>query len=225
VSSIDYSGEKVVIRDRNGIDYECDKVLVTVPIGVLQSQMIAFNPAMDAKKVEAIQSISFPTGFKVAMKFSDKFYPDVINLKGIGGENVYYDIAFKKEANAHILGYLCLGEQAKTYEALASEKAIVNKLLEQLDTMYDGKASELYTGEYRFENWGKHEYTQGTWTQAYQEKKSTLKTLAEPLDSKVYFAGEIFDPYQQMGVPGALLSGFHSVDKMLGAIEGARKKF
>ena len=225
VSSIDYSGEKVVIRDRNGIDYECDKVLVTVPMGVLQSQMIAFNPAMDVKKVEALQSISFPKGFKVALKFSEKFYPDVINLKGIGGENVYYDIAFKKEANSHILGYLCLGEQAKIYDALGSEKAIINKLLEQLDTMYDGKASELYTGEYRFENWGKHEYSQGTWTQAYQEKKSTLKTLAEPLDSKVYFAGEIFDPYQQMGVPGAILSGFHSMDKMLGAIEGARKKF
>ena len=73
--------------------------------------------------------------------------------------------------------------------------------------MYDGKA-EFYTGEYRLENWGNHEYTQGTWTQAYQEKKSTLKTLAKPLNSKVYFAGEIFDPYQQMGVPGALLSGF-----------------
>ena len=225
VSSIDYSGEKVVIRDRNGIDYECDKVLVTVPIGVLQSQMIAFNPAMDAKKVEAIQSISFPTGFKVAMKFSDKFYPDVINLKGIGGENVYYDIAFKKEANAHILGYLCLGEQAKTYEALASEKAVIHELLKQLDTMYDGKASELFTGEYRFENWGKHEYTQGTWTQAFQEKKSALKTIAEPLNSRVYFAGEIFDPYQQMGVPGALFSGIHSMNQMLGEIEGARKKF
>ena len=90
--------------------------------------------------------------------------------------------------------------------------------------MYDGKASEFYTGEYRLENWGNHEYTQGTWTQAYQEKKSTLKTLAEPLDSKVYFAGGIFDPYQQMGVPGAILSGFHSMDKMLGEIEGARKK-
>ena len=49
--------------------------------------------------------------------------------------------------------------------------------------------------------------------------------LAKPLDSKVYFAGEIFDPYQQMGVPGALLSGFYSVDKMLGEIEGSKRKF
>ncbi len=56
------------------------------------------------------------------------------------------------------------------------------------------------------------------------KKKIHLKNVGKTLDSKVYFAGEIFDPYQQMGVPGALLSGFHSMDKMLGEIEGARKK-
>jgi monoamine oxidase len=82
----------------------------------------------------------------------------------------------------------------------------------------------LYTGEYRFENWGKHEYTQGTWTQAFQEKKSALKTIAEPLKSRVYFAGEIFDPYQQMGVPGALLSGIHSMNQMLGEIEESKRE-
>ena len=35
--------------------------------------MIVFNPAMDAKKVEAIQSIGFPKGFKVALKFSEVY--------------------------------------------------------------------------------------------------------------------------------------------------------
>ena len=106
--------------------------------------------------------------------------------------------------------------------ALDSEKAIINKLLEQLDTMYDGKTSELYTGG-GLENWGNHEYTQGTWTQAYQEK-STLKRLAKPLDSKVYFAGEIFDPYQQMGFRCVIIR-VYSVDKMLGEIEGSKRKF
>ena len=40
VTSADYSNEKVVIRDRNGIDYECDKVLVTVPIGTISNDCI-----------------------------------------------------------------------------------------------------------------------------------------------------------------------------------------
>lgn len=55
----------------------------------------------------------------------------------------------------------------------------------------------------------------GTWTIAALEKKSTLKTLNLPLDIKVYFTGEIYDPYQQMGVPGAILSGYYAADKLL----------
>ena len=42
-----------------------------------------------------------------------------------------------------------------------------------------------------------------------------LKILNQSLDNKVYFAGEINDPYKQMGVPGAILSGYYSIDKLL----------
>ena len=47
------------------------------------------------------------------------------------------------------------------------------------------------------------------------KKKSTLNILNQSLDQKVYFAGEINDPYKQMGVPGAILSGYYSIDKLL----------
>ena len=85
----------------------------------------------------------------------------------------------------------------------------------ELDEIFDGKASELYTGEYVLENWGKHEFTLGTWTMAFQSKKSIIKTLNIPLQKKVYFAGEIYDVHKQLGVPGAILSGYHSIDKLL----------
>ena len=81
--------------------------------------------------------------------------------------------------------------------------------------MFDGKASQTYMNEYLFENWGQFEFTQGTWTQAIFEKKSNLEILRLPIDNKVYFAGEIYDVYQQMGVPGAILSGYYSIDKLL----------
>ena len=45
-------------------------------------------------------------------------------------------------------------------------------------------------------------------------EKSNLEILRLPLDNKVYFAGEIYDVYQQMGVPGAILSGYHSIDQL-----------
>ncbi len=90
---------------------------------------------------------------------------------------------------------------------MKNSSLIINSLLNDLDQMFQGKASAAFTGNYIIENWGQHKFTQGTWTQAIQEKKSQLKILNKALKNKVYFAGEIYDVYRQMGVPGAILSG------------------
>lgn len=149
------------------------------------------------------------------MKFKEKFYPDAVGIKVKNGEKVFYDMAFKKDAKTHILGFLCKGEEAKKYYSLGSEKKIISKIISELNEIFEGKASQNYLHEYRYENWGQYEFTKGTWTQAFQEKKSTLNILNQSLDQKVYFAGEINDPYKQMGVPGAILSGYYTIDKLL----------
>jgi len=215
VSAIDYSSEDISITTTNGNTYTADRVLVTVSIGVLKSNMISFTPQMNEKKQQAIHSITFLPGFKVAMKFTDKFYPDVISCKVKSGEKGFYDLAFKKNAQTNVLGFLCTGSETRNYYDLNSEEEIISSLLQELDQMFDGKASASYSGDYIMENWGQHEFTKGTWTQAFNEKKSQLEVLNQPLDKKIYFAGEIYDTYQQMGVPGAILSGYNAVDRLL----------
>jgi len=189
--------------------------LVTVSIGVLKSNHIKFTPDLSDERKEAINAVDFLQGFKLVMKFSQKFYPDVINCKVKNGEKAYYDIAFKKETQTNVLGLLVTGNSAEDYYQLATEKDIVSSALKELDQIFEGKASELYTGDYIFENWGQHQFTLGTWTNAALNKKFNLKALNQSLQRKVYFAGEIYDPYKQMGVPGAILSGYHSMDRLL----------
>jgi monoamine oxidase len=215
VTDIDYSGSKIIITTKGGKKYEADKVLVTVSIGVLKSKLISFKPEMGSEKEEAIESIVFEPGFKVVLKFNEKFYPDAIECEVENGEKVYYDMAFKKESKANILGFLCKGDLTQKYYELDSENKIISVLIEELDLMFHGKASSSFSGEYILENWGKYDYTLGTWTTAALERKLNLKTLNLPLEKKVYFAGEIYDSYQQMGVPGAILSGYYSADKLL----------
>ena len=215
VSTIDYSGNNVIVKTKNGSTYEADRVLVTVSIGVLKSNSITFIPAVNEERKKAIEAITFHPGFKVAMKFSEKFYPDAITCKVDDGEKGFYDMAFKKDAQSNVLGFLCTGNETQKYYDLKSEQEIISSLLEELDKMFYGKALASYSGEYIIENWGQYEFTQGTWTQAFQEKKSHLKVLNLPLNSKVYFAGEIYDTYKQMGVPGAILSGYYAADKLL----------
>ena len=215
VTAINYSGDKVQVKTNNGKVHTADKVLVTVSIGVLKSNHITFTPELSKEKKAAIDAIVFLPGIKLVMKFREKIYPDVINWEVKTGERVFYDIAFKKEAQSNILGFLATGDNVEEYYKLESEEEIVRSVINELDKILDGKASESYTGEYVLENWGQHQFTMGTWTQAAQQKKSELKILNKPLDKKVYFAGEINDPYQQMGVPGAVLSGYHSIDRLL----------
>ena len=215
VVSIDYSDNQVSVETLNGTTFDADRVLVTVPIGILKSDKISFNPEINQEKKDAIEEITFYSGIKVVMKFSEKFYPDAINCEVDNGEKVFYDIAFGQETQKNILGFLCTGDETQKYYDLNSNDEIISSLIDELDLMLDGKASSSYSGEYILENWGQYEFTLGTWTQAFQEKKSNLKILNQPLNNKIYFAGEINDPYKQMGVPGAILSGYYSIDKLL----------
>ena len=215
VTTINYSDNKVIIKTKDGNTHIADKVLVTVSIGVLKSGSIKFIPDLSDERKEAINRVDFLPGFKLLMKFSQKFYPDAINCKVENGEKVYYDVAFKKEAKNHIFGLLVTGNAAENYYELGTEEKIVSSALKELDQIFDGKASEFYSSEYIYENWGQHEFTLGTWTNAALNKKFSLKTLNQSLQRKVYFAGEIYDVHQQLGVPGAILSGYDSIDKLL----------
>ena len=215
VTNINYSEDKVDVVTKSGQVYKADKVLVTVSIGVLKSDYINFIPDFGQEKKDAIESITFMPGFKLVMKFSEKFYSDIIMCKAKTGEKGYYDMAFKKDAKSHILGLLVQGSGVEDFYCLESEEQIVLKALEELDKIYEGKASKAYTGEYVFEDWGRHEFTLGTWIESFQINQSIIQKLNEPLNDKVFFAGELYDLHHQLGVPGAIVSGYHSIDKLL----------
>ena len=107
------------------------------------------------------------------------------------------------------------GEIAHNYFDLGSKEAMVQAALDELDLMFDGEASKHYTGEWRLENWGQTPHIEGTWTAAYRERSRDLEIIQRPLEDKVFFAGEIFDMHRQMGVPGAVLSGFDAAHAAL----------
>jgi len=222
ITTINYTGNQVVLTTENGTEYQADKVILTVSIGVLRSNVISFNPPLPEKKISALQDVEFLPGFKLFMKFSDKFYPDVISFETRSGEKTIYDAAYGKESQDHVLGLLSTGISAQEYYLLGNSDAIVDSVIQELDGYFDGLASQNYLGSYIYEDWGQHTYTQGTWTSDF-EKSS--KNLNDSLDDKVYFAGETYNahgiaPFQEFyiirgSVQSAILSGYEVVDQIL----------
>jgi len=215
VASIDYSGERVIVQTIDGKSFIADKVLVTVSLGVLDSETIAFKPPLSEKKKAAFQDVDFKRGFKLFLKFSEVFYPDAINCEGDDVDKAYWDVAFGKDVEDNVLGLLVRSPSVESYYALGSNDAIVTSVLEELDVIFDGRASQTYTGEYMLMDWGRYEYTRGTWVEGFRINHSTLDDLNKSLNHKVYFAGEAYDIRRQLGVPGAILSGFDTIDRLL----------
>jgi len=220
VSTIDYSGNQVVVTTENGTEYLADKVISTVSVGVLKSNFINFIPALPSAQIAAIESVEFMPGLKLFMKFSEKFYPDGITCETPTGEKTYYDAAYQKEAVDHVLGLLSTGTSTEEYYQLANSQAIVDAVLAELDGIYNGAASEFYTGDYILKDWGQQVNTLGSWTNPDEICPEDLKTS---LEDKVYFAGAthgaIFDVANTSNVRGsvqaAIVSGYDVVAKII----------
>ena len=222
VTTIDYSGDQVVLTTDNGTEYQAEKVILTVSLGVLKSNVITFNPSLPAEKITAIQAVEFLPGFKLFMRFSNQFYPDVITCETSSGEKTYYDVAYDKGAQDHVLGLLSTGISAEDYYLLNNSDSIVSSVIQELDGYFNGLASQNYLGSYIYENWNQQTFTQGTWTSDFQ---SASEDLIAPLDDKVYFAGETYNSSGISPVDGfyiirgsvqsAIISGYEAVDSLL----------
>ncbi|MEL6673240.1 MAG: NAD(P)/FAD-dependent oxidoreductase [Bacteroidota bacterium] len=219
VAKIDYAGEKVVITTENGDLFEADRVIVTVPIKVLQKEMITFSPALPTAKKEAIDSVFMGDGLKVFMRFSERFYPDMLFMDGIfkalsEDDKLFYNIAFGKDSEKHVMGLFTINSKAADYTALESDQAILDAVLAELDDIFDGKATELFEAGI-VQNWSKEPYIGGSYSTSFEGNyRETQDALKVPLDGKVYFAGEAMSLNQAM-VHGAADSGYEAVKRLL----------
>lgn len=73
VKSIEYSGRGVTATDSNGASYNADKIIVTVPLKVLQKEAITFDPGLSSPKKTAIGNAPICGGIKVFLKFQRNF--------------------------------------------------------------------------------------------------------------------------------------------------------
>ncbi|MEL6865481.1 MAG: NAD(P)/FAD-dependent oxidoreductase [Bacteroidota bacterium] len=217
ISSIDYTGDKVLVKDTNETTYEGDKVLVTVPLSILKSDLITFQPALPESKTSALDTVDFPPILKVFMSFSERFYSDMVIMDGFfEREELFYDAAFGKDSEENILGLFVIGEPAEAYAFLESDQAIIDAVLEKLDDIYAGRPSDLFQKAV-VQNWTQEPFIQGSYSHFESSGySSTVETLAEPLEDKVYFAGEAMAPNDNTStVHGASESAYWALNRML----------
>ena len=216
VVSIDYSGDRIVVADAQGISRHADRVIVTVPLKLLQRGDIQFEPPLPESRQNLIANANVWSGLKAFIEFAQPFYPTFLTFPDsdtANGQRLYYDAAWAQQSNSHILGLFAVGAQAERYQAL-TETDLLATLLAELDEVFDGAASAAYR-RHIVQNWNAEPYAGAAYL-ADVASDRTSRELAEPIDNRLCFAGEAYTRFNDWGgVHAAARSAIQAVDGIL----------
>lgn len=213
IKTIDYSNQKVKLIAEDGRNFEADKVIVTIPISVLKQGDVTFIPEIPNSKKQAFNKIGMDVGIKIFLKFAERFYKGVT----LGGSvcAAYIDEQYGKSGTTPILLAYLMGDQAERLQLAGSEDDMITALLKELDTMYDGQASEHYL-EAHIQDWGKMPYIKGAYSYSTIGMANARHVAAQPLSAKIFFAGEAMHANgHHQSVHGAIETGIRAVKEVV----------
>jgi len=218
VTQIDYTDDKIKVITKEKT-FLADKVLITVPITILQEGKIRFVPEMPKEKKSSINKIFMGEGFKIFIKFKDRFYKDLVGFGGlldmVRDEKTIYDACYGKETSLNIIGILAINDEAKHYNSMSSESEIITNILNELDDIFSGKATDSYIS-HKIQNWTKEPFIKGSYSTSFEgNKKNIITKVTEPIDSKIYFSGEALTQNYTSTVHGACISGLAASQRIV----------
>ncbi|BBY62474.1 flavin monoamine oxidase family protein [Mycolicibacterium helvum] len=209
VTRISHSGEQVRLDTSQGT-VTADRVIVTVPLGVLKAGSVTFDPPLPEAKRHAIEKLGFGLLNKVVVAFDKPFWPEPTPMIGLVGNNqpvtdLVNGLAF---ADKPLLVGLRGGEAAWSRESL-SDQAAVTELLTAIDA--PTPTGSIVT------RWGTDKYARGSYSFiAVGSSPDDMHALGEPVGERLLFAGEATNPQWFGTVHGAYLSGQREADRILG---------
>lgn len=211
VTAIDYANAGVTVTTDRG-RYTADKVVVTVPLGVLKKSAITFTPPLPSSHRRAIESIGMGVLNKLYLKFDEPFWDtDVDWIESVppateGTQTWTEWVSFKKALGANVIMGFSAADAGVQQEAL-SDAALVTSAMMRLRLIYGAAVPAAPVGFVRTQ-WQRDPFAYGSYSfNALGVTPSTRKALAKPVANRLYFAGEATDPDYYGTVHGAYLSG------------------
>jgi len=206
-------GATGVIVHCEGVDIVADVVLVTVPLGVLKKECIAFVPALPTRKTQAVANIGFGILNKVVLVFPERFWSEHLDTFGLMQRNrnergkYFLFYASSREGEGNVLLALIAGQAAIDVES-REEDEVVMEVLDYLKKIFSRKNIEVPSPySYHLTRWGQDENAYGSYSSC------SMKTTAEDYDElakpvgNIHFAGEATIARYPATLHGAYLSG------------------
>lgn len=218
VREIIWSKGEVTVLTAGGEKYSGSKVIITVPLGILQlspdeEAAIRFSPSLP-DKMNAIQEMGFGAVLKVLLQFRNAFWVDAGFIFSAATVPTWWTQL--PQRNALLTGWL--GGPGALQFLHTGEEAILQEALNSLTAIF-AISKDLLNGQlagWHIANWTTDPFTRGSYSYATLQSPAAIKELNTPVANTLFFAGEALYTGPVYGtVEAALESGVNAAGKIL----------
>ncbi len=213
VIGIDHRGKRLRVETAKGT-IAADQVVIAVPTSLLAKEQLAFLPALP-KKIAAAQGLPLGLDDKLFMALdrADEFDPDV-RLFGHTNRAATGAYQFRPLGRPQIEAYFG-GKLAAELEA-NGDGAFFDFAVAELTGLL-GSDFRHRVKPIQIHRWGRDPFSLGSYSFALPEFADCRQALAEPVDDRLFFAGEACSVNDFSTAHGAWQTGVTAANQVLAA--------
>jgi len=191
---------------------EAEFVLATASLGVLQSDLIKFDPPLPAWKHRAIMSLGMGCENKVVLQFPSCFWPPHFHYLRMVEEHRY------KFLNLHAFGVknVLVAQTPPPYSRRLSQddEEVVKEVVDTLKEMYGSHVVPAPL-RYRVTRWHEDPYARGSYSFIKRGSSADMiRDYFRPVNGNLFFAGEGSHPTDGQTIHGAWMSAVKAAQLM-----------
>ncbi|MEE8332584.1 MAG: NAD(P)/FAD-dependent oxidoreductase, partial [Alphaproteobacteria bacterium] len=190
VEAIIWDADKVRIRLDEGHELEARAVISTLPVGVLKSNAVRFEPALPETKQWAISQIEVGPIIKILMQFQEGFWPRWMEMAACatGPVNLYWSVFRNVKERPPVLTGYCIGPRAAELSGESDERAI-EIVMADLQRLFPKAAPHRALVNYRLVNWGKDPFAGGGYSYLRPGARGARESLRATDTGALFWAG------------------------------------
>lgn len=209
VEQIDSSSPDIEIKTSRG-DVRANSIIITVSTGVLNAKDIRFKPSLPDWKQQAINNLQLGNHNRICLVYDRNIFDDYQQETAVcldGDEPPMYF-----EIRPFGLNYAVgsTGGRFADWLERAGQEASVDFTREKLMHMFGSDAGK-HIQKTIVTAWRGDPWVRGAYSATTPGSYGARQQLAEPIDDRIYFAGEATSPEFMDTVHGAYISGVQAV--------------
>lgn len=211
VTKIAWQRGEVVVTLMDGTQHTAPRVIITVPLGVLQAGAITFTPELPATKQAALERIAMGHVTKLVLWFDRQCWEPFTIMSTDGKIVTWWPVV--STTTPALMGYQ--GGAAALALAHMSEDQALTLALNELTSLFGSEVRQAWLGG-QMSAWSHDPWSNGAYSYSPVGMGSARAMLAAPVDEVLYFAGEACATNGHLAtVHGAIETGHQAAEAIL----------